>query len=239
MSDETRPSRLPVAMGDRLRTARLARGWRLRELADRVGLSPSLISQIETGRAQPSVSSLYALATELDVSVDELLFPDADRPGGSDPRLPTRASAAVRGVAGTVPSPVQRSTDRTRIRLASGVLWERLTSVSDPDVEFLYVTYEVGGASSPEHAFQRHGGHEWGFVLSGTLQVTIGFDAYELGPGDAVSIASTTPHRLANHGAEPVHAIWFVLGRHAVAQDGGVARTIAADRAARLAGGGP
>ena len=112
-------------------------------------------------------------------------------------------------------------------------MWERLTTDSDPDLEFLYVTYEVGGASSPEHEFQRHGGHEWGFVLSGTLTVTIGFDDYELVPGDAVSIQSTTPHRLFNRGTKPVHAIWFVLGRHSVEIDGGVARTVAADRAAR------
>jgi quercetin dioxygenase-like cupin family protein len=92
-------------------------------------------------------------------------------------------------------------------------MWERLTTVSEPGVEFLYVTYEVGGASSPEDAYQRHAGHEWGYVLSGTLQVRIGFDEYVLGPGDAISIDSGIPHRLANVGQEPVHAVWFVLGR--------------------------
>jgi mannose-6-phosphate isomerase-like protein (cupin superfamily) len=78
------------------------------------------------------------------------------------------------------------------------------------------VTYEVGGASSPEREFQRHGGQEWGYVLSGTLGVTIGFDDYVLGPGDAIALDSTTPHRLFNSGGEPVHAIWFVLGRRPV-----------------------
>ena len=48
--------------------------------------------------------------------------------------------------------------DRHTIRLASGVLWERLTTLSEPGVEFLHVTYEVGGASSPPDAFQRHPG---------------------------------------------------------------------------------
>ena len=235
----TRAARDHPPVGQRLRSERQAHGLSLRDLADRLGVSPSLISQIETGRARPSVSTLYAIASELGVSIDDLLFLDADRAGGGSTSVDARLAERGLAIAGSVPSPVQRSTDRARIRLASGVLWERLTSVSDPDVEFLYVTYEVGGASSPEHAFQRHGGHEWGFVLSGVLHVTIGFDEYELAPGDAVSIASTTPHRLANRGTEPVHAIWFVLGRHAVAQDGGVARSIAADRAARRAGGTP
>lgn len=219
---ERRATREHPPVGERLRAARKERGLSLRELALRIGTSPSLISQIETGRARPSVSTLYSLAGELGVSLDDLLFPDADRPavGGDgerwdapgDPEAPV-ADAQSHGA-------VQRARARKRIRLASGVVWERLTSVSEPGTEFLYVIYEVGGASSQAHEFQRHGGHEWGFVLSGRLRVTIGFDDVELGPGDSISIDSSTPHRLANEGDQPVHAIWFVLGRHRQAQGG-------------------
>jgi transcriptional regulator with XRE-family HTH domain len=232
--NERRSPREHPPVGEHLRAARQARGLSLRDLADRLGVSPSLISQIETGRARPSVSTLYAIATELSVSIDDLLFLEGDRsPAPVDPRLAERGL----GVVGPEPrlGPVQRATNRKAIRLASGVVWERLTTESDPDLEFLYVKYEVGGASSPEHEFQRHGGHEWGFVLQGRLSVTIGFDDYELGPGDAVSIPSTTPHRLFNRGTEPVHAIWFVLGRHSVAAEGGVARSVAFGRANRAA----
>jgi transcriptional regulator with XRE-family HTH domain len=184
-------------IGEQLRTRRHERGLSLRDLADRLGCSPSLISQIERGLANPSVSTLYAMVAELDVSLDDLLFNE-------------RRSA---GLVTSGAEPIQRATDRHRIRLASGVLWERLTTVSEPGIEFLYVTYEVGGASSPADAFQRHSGHEWGYVLSGELQVTIGFREYVLEPGDAISLDSTAPHRLANVGDVPVHAIWFGLGR--------------------------
>jgi len=206
-------------MGDHLRAARRRRHLTLRDLAGRLGLSPSLISQVETGRARPSVSTLYAIANELDVSLDELLFNDVGRGGRS-------AEAALTVVAAEPPLavpqaqaggyPVQRADDRKVIRLASGVVWERLTTDSVPGIDFLYVTYEVGGASSPEHEFQRHGGHEWGFVLSGRLGVTIGFEEHELGPGDSISIDSTMPHRLYNRGTVPVHGIWFVLGRRSL-----------------------
>ena len=187
-------------IGEQLRARRHALGLSLRELADRLGVSASLISQIERGRANPSVSTLYAIVAELDVSLDELLFNErrgTDSVGADLPR----------------PDPIQRGNARHRIRLASGVLWERLTTVSEPGVEFLYVIYEVGGASSPEDAFQRHSGHEWGYVISGELKVTIGFHEHVLEPGDSISLDSTTPHRLANIGDTPVHAIWFVLGR--------------------------
>ena len=196
-------------MGERLREARRARGLSLRVLAERLGVSPSLISQIETGRANPSVSTLYAIAAELDVSLDELLFNDR-RP--SEPASSSRPRGAAAGTMAPAP-PVQRAATRHRIRLASGVLWERLTTLSEPGIEFLHVTYEVGGASSPPEAFQRHAGHEWGYVLSGRLQVRIGFEEYVLEPGDAISINSSIPHRLATIGDEPVEAIWFVLGR--------------------------
>ena len=197
-------------IGDRLREVRNARGLSLRAMAARLGVSASLISQVETGRARPSVQTLYAIAAELGISLDELLFSDArhvgeDEANGTEPgaipeiRLPA--------------DPVQRAGNRTAIRLASGVIWERLTTASIPNVDFLRVTYEVGGASSPEHEFQRHAGQEWGYVLSGTLAVTIGFDEVVLGPGDSIAFDSTTPHRLANVGDEPVHGIWFVLGR--------------------------
>ena len=95
---------------------------------------------------------------------------------------------------------VQPAASRKRIQLASGVEWERLTARSERGVEFLYVTYEVGGASSGEGAYQRHSGHEWGYVLDGRLDVRIGFEDYILEPGDAISFDSTIPHRLANAG---------------------------------------
>ena len=213
-------------VGERLRARRRERRLSLRDLAGRLGVSPSLISQIERGRAKPSVSTLYAIVAELDISLDELLFNDAwppDRHDGptlsTDPSAPKTATspAAGDGVgAASVPvrpQPVQAAASRHRIRLASGVIWERLTTVSEPGVEFLYVVYEVGGASSPADAFQRHAGHEWGYVVSGTLEVVIGFDRHVLEAGDAVSLDSRIPHRLANIGDTPVHAIWFVMGR--------------------------
>ena len=86
--------------------------------------------------------------------------------------------------------PVQRAASRSKIRLGSGVVWERLTTESIRNVDFLHVTYEVGGESSPADAFQRHSGQEWGYVLSGTLMVRIGFDEFLLQPGDAITFDS-------------------------------------------------
>lgn len=204
-SDGSQPSRTARmapelrGMGARLRGGRQAKAMSLRDLSEQVGVSPSLISQVETGRASPSVATLYAIASALDLSVDDVLFGAGNATGADGPVLV---------------GPVQRVDGRKQIRLASGVIWERLTTTSDDEVEFLHVIYEVGGASGVGNAFQRHAGHEYGYVLSGRLHVTIAFEDYVLEAGDSISIDSTVPHRLWNDGAIPVHGIWFVLGRH-------------------------
>ena len=84
---------------------------------------------------------------------------------------------------------------------------------ADEDVEFIEATYEPGGASGPPDGFVRHNGHEFGYVLEGTLRVVVGFDEFVLGPGDVITFPSSTPHRLSNDGTDVVRAIWVVRGR--------------------------
>src|SRR5579859_8205238 len=121
-----------TGLGPRLREAREGRGLSVRELARRIGCSASLISQIERGASVPSVGVLYSLATELDSSLDYLVF------GTRSADAPAR-SASVTG-AGVV----QRAGCRQLIDLASGVRWERLTPGSDETTDFLEVVYSPG-----------------------------------------------------------------------------------------------
>jgi transcriptional regulator with XRE-family HTH domain len=188
----------PAHIGASLRAQREKVGLTLREVARRIGVSASLISQIERDKVNPSVSTLYALVRELGLSMGDLFAAD----DGAAPR-------AASDQAG----PVVRPDDRQLINLASGVTWERLTPTSDTGVEFLFVVYDVGSESCPEDSLVTHGGREYGYVMSGRLGIRIGFDEHELGPGDSVSFDSSSPHRLWAIGDEPVTAIWFVVGR--------------------------
>jgi transcriptional regulator with XRE-family HTH domain len=203
ISEPSSPSPLvrgvdPSKVGHRLRAERERRGIGLRELARRVGVSPSLVSQIELDRVNPSVSTLYAIVTELGMTMSDVF--------GEQPAEPVvhRADELV-----------ERPETRPVINLASGVRWERLTHDRDPDVEFLYVVYPVGAASCPEDALMTHGGREYGYVTSGNLGVQVGFERYELGPGGSIAFDSSSPHRLWTIGGEPVHAVWVVIGRDA------------------------
>src|SRR6185437_7697097 len=190
----------PSRIGAKLREEREKRNISLRELARRVGVSPSLISQIELDRVNPSVSTLWSIVSELGMTMSEVF--------GETPET-AEQPATAHEVDRMVASPETRRV----INLASGVRWERLTPHNDPDVEFLYVVYPVGGESSPEHALVTHGGREYGYVSSGTLGVQVGFDEYVLGPGASIVFDSSAPHRLWTIGSTPVHAIWVVIGR--------------------------
>ena len=201
-----------ATLGSNLRRARLERGLSLRALARLLEVSPSLVSQIETGRIQPSVRTLYAIVSELGVSLDEVFQLD-------DPEETTSSDNG----AGLTPEVrrvedggrfVQRASERSAIDLETGVRWERLTTHDVPGVEFLYVVYPPGSESAPADALVRHSGRELGFVRTGELTVTLGFEEYVLGPGDSVSFESTLPHRLHNAGSEVVTAVWIVLDRH-------------------------
>jgi transcriptional regulator with XRE-family HTH domain len=185
-------------LGASLRAERLRQGLTLRETARRLGISASALSQIETGKAHPSVGKLFDIVNLLNVSVDGLLAGD---------------TAAARGDEGFVS--LQRAGEHETLELESGVRWRRLTAGSYPGVEFLHVEYQPGGSSSGDDTLMRHAGQEFGYVLSGRLTIRVAFDTHELGPGDSISFPATTPHRLSNDGPEPAQAIWCILGRHA------------------------
>ena len=188
----------PSKVGHRLRAERERLGIGLRELARRVGVSPSLVSQIELDRVNPSVSTLYAIVTELGMTMSDVFGEQA-------------GSRVVQPSGGLAQTPETRRV----INLASGVRWERLTRDSDRDVEFLYVVYPVGGESCPADALMTHGGREYGYVSRGRMGVQVGFEEYELEQGGSIAFDSSSPHRLWTIGEEPVHAVWVVIGREA------------------------
>jgi transcriptional regulator with XRE-family HTH domain len=176
------------ALGARIRAAREGAGLSVRGLARAIGVSPSLLSQVERGLAQPSVGTLWALVTELGFSLDGLFAGDQERP-----------------------MLVQRAQGRPALELAGGVVWERLSAAPDPDADFAFVTYPAGADSGADDPPSSHRGKEYGYVISGRLQIEVGSETLELGPGDAVVFGSETPHRFRALGDEPVTAVWLNL----------------------------
>jgi transcriptional regulator with XRE-family HTH domain len=211
-----------AVLGGRLRAERERQGLTVREMARRVDVSPSLVSQIERGLVTPSVGTLWSMTTELGLVMDGLFSDtersDAERTDTEHGGTAADQRPAAPGDGNTAPGRrahrvVQHGHNRQHIRLAGGVAWERLTAEPDDQVEFLYVRYEAGAESCPENSFFRHGGKEYAYLLEGRLGLQIGFDRYELSPGDSVSFESHNPHRLWAIGDEPATAIWVIINR--------------------------
>jgi transcriptional regulator with XRE-family HTH domain len=198
-------------LGPRIRAERLRRDLSLRALAREVGVSASMISQIETGKAQPSVSTLYAITSILEMSIQDVFeTPSADTPAAVV-RRPTTVLQALGAARGLQLGPLVRPDERQILTLDSGVTWERLGALPGRQVDFLRVTYAPGGTSSSNGYLMRHSGTEYGFLLSGELVLTLGFEDMTLHPGDAISFDSTTPHRYRNDTTEPAAGIWYVI----------------------------
>ncbi|MFF5367293.1 helix-turn-helix domain-containing protein [Streptomyces sp. NPDC013187] len=211
-------------VGARIRQARLERGTSLRALAREIGVSASLVSQIETGKSQPSVSTLYAITTALGISVESLFDAREEAasipPAAIPPAVPHATSpatvplalAALAAEPGRRIGPLVAAGGRETLELDSGVVWERLGRVPGAETDFLLVTYRPGGSSSGSGALMRHPGTEYGYLTSGELILTLAFEEYTLRPGDSVCFESTTPHRYRNDGEVPAVGVWFVSG---------------------------
>ena len=207
--------------GKHLRAARLDRGVSLREMARRIGVSPSFVSQVELGKAQPSLGTLYGFLSELDLSLDELMPSTNSAQPSTGGSIRANAEGPFGMAAFTemwmqLGSTAQPWSDHPRVQM-KGVTWRRLTA-DDPMVDFLHVTYEAGSESCPPENLMRHEGHEYGHIMSGSLRVQVGFETFDRGAGDAINFPSTTPHRLGNEGPETCISIWVVVGRRITAR---------------------
>ncbi|MGP3970617.1 helix-turn-helix domain-containing protein [Streptomyces sp. 6N223] len=183
-----------AAIGARLRAAREERGLTLKALADSMGVTSSLLSQIETDKVQPSLNTLYQLATRLDLSVDDLLGLSSGKPTAADP-------AVV----------IQHASENPSLEMSGGVRWERLASRSGLGLEPLRVTYPPGAASSADQEMLATTGFEFGVVLSGKLTLSIGFETHVLGAGDSVFFDRTRPHVYINESDAEAGGVWFVI----------------------------
>jgi transcriptional regulator with XRE-family HTH domain len=180
------PRESELSVGDRLRRLREEHGYSMRQLARRASVSPSLISEVERGRVEPSISVLKRLSTSLDTTLTYFF----SEPRSDDDRV-VRADA--------------RRTLR-QPRTGAGISFSLLAPDNTEMLEPIYGRYDVGASMGPDPV--THEGEEWGMVLSGRLKVWLGDEIYFLDEGDAIYFPSTIPHRLANVGDKPTEYIW-------------------------------
>lgn len=198
-----------LAIGAELRRVRVSRNLSLRSVATAVGVSASLLSQVETGKTQPSVSTLYALVNHLGISLDGLIKGKSDQ-----------ETQDLNGYEDGHHGIVQRRSENPTIEMENGVVWERLADGGRVDADPLMVAYEPGSSSSVEGKMMRHDALEYGVIIEGTLTLRIESEVHEIYPGDSFSFDANRLHIWENNSAKPARGIWFVIGnKDAKSQD--------------------
>ncbi len=110
---------------------------------------------------------------------------------------------------------VTRPGERKRLEMDTGVVWEQLATNTGAELDFMCIFYPPHSTSTNDKRMLQHAGSEFGYLLEGELEVTVGFDVVQLRAGDAIGFDSSTPHLLTNKSDRPARGIWFVRHPHA------------------------
>ena len=171
-----------MELGNRLRARRQELGLSLRELAERVGLTASFLSQIERDLASPSIESLRKISNALEVPIFHFLVePDAK-------------------------SPVVRRDERALLKLPdSNLTYQLMTPDLNRKME-VFLAEREPGEEKITIPLRQHT-EEFIYVLQGQLEIELGEEVYLLGPGDSTSFDGPMLRRLAATGDETLRFI--------------------------------
>jgi transcriptional regulator with XRE-family HTH domain len=173
-------------LGKRFRDLRRQKRLTLARMAKMTRRSISLLSQIETGKVNPSFSSMQSIADALDVPLSQLILQD---------------ESAVENGHG-----LMKSRDRKVLTTRGRVEHQLLSRSLSPSFEFVINVLPPGSSTGKD--LYAHEGLECGLLLEGELEVQVGEKKYSLKPGDSITLNSSTPHRLANCGTKKATAVW-------------------------------
>ncbi|HET7304007.1 MAG TPA: helix-turn-helix domain-containing protein [Segeticoccus sp.] len=171
-------------LGALVRQRRTSRGLSVETLADVAGLSAGIVSMIERGRGNPSLSTLQKLAASLDLPLGQ--FFQGPRTKG----LVVRADA------------------RKKLHPTEGLVYELLTPDLNRQLEMLRIQIPPGW-NNRNQPFQ-HRGEECVHLVSGWLQIHVGGEDFELRSGDTITYDPSLPHWYDNPSGEAAHTLGVV-----------------------------
>jgi transcriptional regulator with XRE-family HTH domain len=173
-------AQVTLAIGHKLRTARLGAGLTLAEVAARAGLSEGFLSKLERGEAAASIANLIQLVDVLGLGLGELFGTMAGTPARTRVAVYRSGEQALNDVA------------------ATGYRWRVLGGGAPLDR--LEVFHLVFPRKSRMETMVSHPGQEHCHVLMGEVLFHVGGEQYRLKAGDGIFIDSEQPHRAENAG---------------------------------------
>ncbi|MEW6524914.1 MAG: XRE family transcriptional regulator [Bacillota bacterium] len=189
-----------MAFPNRLKRMRINSGMSVRSLAERIGVSPSFIYQLEKGESAPSFSTLRKLADVFHCSIS--VFVEDEIPEDWLIVRKEKRKQLFTGERGY----------RAELMLFVGSRAKRMQP--------LFLRLDPGGTmSEPVYHHQRD---DFVFVFTGTVDVTAGGKTYRLEAGDCAYFTFAGPSAIHNCENEPAELVWVVspTGVEDHAQDG-------------------
>lgn len=175
-------------IGERLKAVRLAQKLSQRELARKSGVTNGMISQIEGNNTSPSVSSLKRILDAIPMSMSEFFANETDNAKQIFFRAEDLRELNPRAIFSTMEGD------------GSDLSLRQVGNSRNTAIQMLHERYAPGSSTGAE--LYHHNGEEAGIIISGFIDVTVGDQTAKLGPGDAYSFESRTPHRFHNSGEE-------------------------------------
>ena len=176
-------------IGVSIRRLREEQDMTLRELAKDVGVSPSFLSQVEQGKASPSLATLKSIANELQTTVGRLIDDDGNQPGE---RL------------------VTTERQRKAFKQSGNGVQMYLLSESSPYKQMQPLLFKLGQSAASGESTYSHYGQEFVLILKGSLEISLGDKNYKLKKGDSIYFNSSTPHSFKNLFKGDTEALWVV-----------------------------
>ncbi len=177
------------AIGEKIRSLRLKKKIGLVDLGKHTGLSPALLSKIETGKLFPTLPTLLRVAMVFGVGLEHFFGGKDHGPVLAIVRRNERQSFPESPGSETVAYHFESLDFPSKDRRIQAYL-----------AEFHPVT--------PENARRHeHAGIEMVYLFEGSLEIEIGKEAHTLEAGDAITFDASVPHAYRRAGTKPCRAI--------------------------------
>ena len=175
-----------MEIGKKIREYRLQRSLNLKQLAERIECTASLISQIERGKADPSISTLKKIAKSLNVNIVDF-FMSAHNEEDVVTRVDERVDIELR---------------RWDTKIQS-----LIKSVDKRKMQPFYTVVKPGGGS---HGMYTHDGEEFGIVLKGEMELLLDDKVHVVHENESFYFSSQIPHNWNNKSVRDAVVIWVI-----------------------------
>jgi transcriptional regulator with XRE-family HTH domain len=178
-------------IGQILKVYREKTGKNQSEIAQKAGISVSMLSQIERGMVAPSVETLLMVCGVLDLDPSDLF----------------------KQIGAAAPVRIHHKGERLRNELG-GVRYEQLMTSLHPMYQAEMFLIEVAAGKSSAFSGGGHEGAEMGYVLAGIAVLTVDGEPFPIREGDSIYFNAQLPHQVANTGSDTFRAVWSIAPPH-------------------------